>query len=302
MVFVGQVGVTPNVVTIASSESLATITSAGWIDKKPTVEKLSASNYVLALYDFNPPANQGTFGWFTASIVAGVTTLVPNYAGLSPSNPAIKTVASVTPGSYVTGNILVSGDDDGSIAPGSAEIATQFRAIDDAVLVSDAALGVGMTLSAPSLTSGDSTGAYSYMTFAANAGAKVTGFTADVTATGNLGATSITSALTSVMNVGGNAMTSGAILTGHYIDANAPSNVTGITADFCATYVKGPQTGSMGSLISVNGKVSHLLNLAGAPGMFTTPTGVVMSGTLGALSFTNGVNTFYIPCATVLGT
>lgn len=90
MVYVGQVGIVPAVLTIATSDSLATITTAGWIDSKPTVQKLSASNFVLISYNYNPPSAQGTFQWFTVSIAGGVTTLVPY---VSPQSVTLPTVA-----------------------------------------------------------------------------------------------------------------------------------------------------------------------------------------------------------------
>jgi hypothetical protein len=97
MVYVGQVGVIPNVVSLATSDSLATITTAGWIDNKPTVEKLSQGNFVLVLYDYTPPSSFGTFQWFTVSITSGVTTL-EEYT--SPGNvsvigtPGVNSIAS----------------------------------------------------------------------------------------------------------------------------------------------------------------------------------------------------------------
>lgn len=76
----GTVGQFPTIKMITTGDSLAQITTPGWIDNQPTTQKLSQNDYLLINYGFAAPSTYGTIEWFTVSIATGpaiVTTLVP---------------------------------------------------------------------------------------------------------------------------------------------------------------------------------------------------------------------------------
>lgn len=74
----GQIGVYPRTVRITTSDSLATVTAAGYLSpEKIGPFSIYASDLVLICYDATSSRGPGTLGQFTVSISGGVITLVP---------------------------------------------------------------------------------------------------------------------------------------------------------------------------------------------------------------------------------
>lgn len=75
---VGQVGVLPGSIKMVSTESLATITTAGFLNNLGTQLQnlsLSPSDVIECLYNFNESTGAGTFTFLAISISSGVITL-----------------------------------------------------------------------------------------------------------------------------------------------------------------------------------------------------------------------------------
>jgi hypothetical protein len=71
-----QVGILPQIKRMVTTDSLATITTAGYLNNVDLQSNPIASSDVLdVLYSYNLQANSGTFGIFTVSISNGVITL-----------------------------------------------------------------------------------------------------------------------------------------------------------------------------------------------------------------------------------
>ena len=102
--FAGQAGVLPSFPRIFTSESLATITSAGWIDDKLTERGLEPTDIVEVMYGYNENTNVGTYGQFTVSISTdGVTTLVEYVSPASVTLPVANNDVAIFDGT--TGKI-----------------------------------------------------------------------------------------------------------------------------------------------------------------------------------------------------
>lgn len=72
-----QVGIVPQMKRMVTTDSLATITAAGYLNSVDLQSNPIASSDVLdVLYSYNQQTNSGTFGIFTVSITNGVITLV----------------------------------------------------------------------------------------------------------------------------------------------------------------------------------------------------------------------------------
>lgn len=72
-----QVGILPQRKRMVTTDSLATITTAGYLNSTDLQSNPIAPSDVLdVLYSFNQQTNSGTFGIFTVSIANGVITLV----------------------------------------------------------------------------------------------------------------------------------------------------------------------------------------------------------------------------------
>lgn len=72
-----QVGIVPQMKRMVTTDSLATITTAGYLNSVDLQSNPIAPSDVLdVLYSYNLQTNSGTFGIFTASISNGVITLV----------------------------------------------------------------------------------------------------------------------------------------------------------------------------------------------------------------------------------
>lgn len=300
----GYIPVNPRVNTILTPEDLATITTAGWLkldDPKVFPQHILPTDLWDIEYSYNPETGTQTYAKFATTISDGVITLteVISSVGFVASNPALPTVASVTTGVYTVGNILAAADANGTVRAGNGIDITQSNTLTTAT-PNNFSLISSTTLTAAAITSGQASGGASRLSAVANTAGDLSAHTSSVTITGALGAASITSGNESIMNVGGNVMTAGAILAGYYVNVNAPSNVSGSTDNFCLLYGKGPQTGSLGSLISFNGKSATLINIVDGGPMVGTPGGLTPSGTLRSLFIEIGGVQFQIPCATIL--
>jgi uncharacterized membrane protein (Fun14 family) len=72
-----QVGIVPQMKRMVTTDNLATITAAGYLNSVDLQSNPIASSDVLdVLYSYNQQTNSGTFGIFTVSISNGVITLV----------------------------------------------------------------------------------------------------------------------------------------------------------------------------------------------------------------------------------
>lgn len=81
---VGEVGILPGSVKMVSTNSLAEITAAGYLNgvgnQLPSVN-LAPSDIIECLYNFNQSTGQGTYTLLTVSISNGVITLAVNSGG-----------------------------------------------------------------------------------------------------------------------------------------------------------------------------------------------------------------------------
>lgn len=111
--FTGQVGVNPRRVQILTSDSLAVVTAAGWINSKPTVEKVLPTDIIDMIYLFSAASGVGIYSQFTVSITAGVTTLVQYVSPGDVTLPVVSGDIAVFDGT--TGKIKDSG-----LAPSAA--------------------------------------------------------------------------------------------------------------------------------------------------------------------------------------
>lgn len=71
-------GIAPRQVQLVSTDSLATITAAGYMNKQGQVlqgQNLSPTDIINAIYNYNPATNFGTFGSFYPSFSGSVITL-----------------------------------------------------------------------------------------------------------------------------------------------------------------------------------------------------------------------------------
>lgn len=73
-----QVGIFPNMKFMVSTDNLATITTAGYLNGISLQSNpIAATDLLMVIYDFNQQTNAGTFGIFTVSLSSvGVITLV----------------------------------------------------------------------------------------------------------------------------------------------------------------------------------------------------------------------------------
>lgn len=74
----GLIGVLPAIVQMTVTDNLATVTTAGYLNKQGQVLEgygLTPASVIEMLYSYNPQTNSGTFGIFTVAISAGVITL-----------------------------------------------------------------------------------------------------------------------------------------------------------------------------------------------------------------------------------
>lgn len=86
-----QVGILPATKKMVSTDNLATITTAGYLNAvNLEAYPISASDILEVLYSYNQQTNSGTFGIFTPSITNGVITLV---ASVSPGNVLLPVVS-----------------------------------------------------------------------------------------------------------------------------------------------------------------------------------------------------------------
>lgn len=86
---VGEVGVLPGSVKMVSTDNLATITSAGYLDPRVIDVQILPSDVIECLYNYNVSTGSGTYAQFQPSISNGVITLVIN---VSPGNVLLPVV------------------------------------------------------------------------------------------------------------------------------------------------------------------------------------------------------------------
>lgn len=89
--FAGQVGMQPSFPRIFTSDSLATITTTGWIDNKQTPRPLTTTDVVQIMYAFNEDTQTGIYQEFTVAVNDGVTTLTEY---VNPANIDLPTAAN----------------------------------------------------------------------------------------------------------------------------------------------------------------------------------------------------------------
>jgi hypothetical protein len=76
----GEVGILPGTVKMVTTDSLATITAAGYLNgvsNQLAIVKLSPSDVVECLYSFNQSAGSGQYSIFKVTITNGLVTLTP---------------------------------------------------------------------------------------------------------------------------------------------------------------------------------------------------------------------------------
>ncbi len=143
-VAVGEVSELPGTVKIVTTDSLATITTAGYLNNQPLLGiNLSPADLIQVIYLFNIQTQSGTFEFFTISITNGVITLVPfvstgnvllpvvnnDFAAFNGTTGQIKdsgaapsTVGSpfvvMSPGALTVGNFPQIGNANGTITTG----------------------------------------------------------------------------------------------------------------------------------------------------------------------------------------
>ena len=77
----GQVGILPQRKSMVTTDNLATVTTAGYLNQfNLQGNPVSTTDVIEAFYSFNPVTNVGTFSVFTVSISNGVITLVEDVA------------------------------------------------------------------------------------------------------------------------------------------------------------------------------------------------------------------------------
>ena len=99
-------GVVPNIKTMTTTDSLATITTAGYMNQYSLEGYPLATTDVLhVLYSFNTTTNVGTFGIFTVSISNGVITLVEDVTASEVTYTAPSIANAMAIFTNTTGNI-----------------------------------------------------------------------------------------------------------------------------------------------------------------------------------------------------
>lgn len=78
---IGRVGVNPGSLVMMSTDSLSDITTAGYIDNDTSAGKLSETDIIQAIYDFD--GVNGTYGTFTVSVSNGINTLSLFYSPIA---------------------------------------------------------------------------------------------------------------------------------------------------------------------------------------------------------------------------
>lgn len=113
---VGAVGVAPGKIALLTTDSLSTITTAGYLGNNTAAGALSPLDIVEAIYNYD--GTEGDFGIFTVSVSSGINTLVAwEETGKTLTDPTQPYVVT-SPGSLTTGNILIAGDANGTLASG----------------------------------------------------------------------------------------------------------------------------------------------------------------------------------------
>lgn len=109
----GTPGINPNFKYMTSTDSLATITTAGYLNQ-PSLEvtPLSNSDVVHCLYNYNVNTNSGTYGIFTVSIAqaSGTITLTKwvNYTSKVNGTEAANVVTANGNAGYITTSSLTT--------------------------------------------------------------------------------------------------------------------------------------------------------------------------------------------------
>lgn len=91
---VGEVGLLPGTIKMVSTDSLATITTAGYINPRVTDVQLSASDVIWCLYSYNQSTGAGTYAQFQPTFSSGIITLV---ISVSPGNVLLPVVSGNIP-------------------------------------------------------------------------------------------------------------------------------------------------------------------------------------------------------------
>lgn len=315
----GNQGVGARRCQLISNDILATVESPGYIPSTINVKKTdifdvwygdNAASYAVFVTsrDANGIITLSTTvspGDVNLPVVNGNIAIFQGTAGaigdssISFTSTSFSKVPTLAATTYTVSNLAVFYDAAGSLKGGAGSEVTQINSPSTAT-PANYTFSSGTQLSAASITSGVASGGRSFLTCSANSGADLSAHTAVLSATGNLGATSVTSVYRSELNLGANVLATGSILTNYYAQIDSTNLPTGSRSNYSYVYGTNKSSGAVGSSMRFDGLSGTVLSITNGGACIGTPGGLTPSGTLKSLFISIDGVLFQIPASTVL--